>query len=509
MGIGRGDEEAVREVIVVPHDPVVEQVVLAAAMVDREARTRLARVIPDASYFPTAQFAHAWAGMLELERRRLDYDPVLLKKLVPDADVDHLAAIAAARPDAPNDLDEFVRILHWDANRARAASGPVSDLLAALRDPTHPPERVRALARAVGASFDGGVGAGRYIQDSNEVARSQAAEIRKRLTTGSIHPYGLAGLDVYEVGAEDGGVTCGGEPRTLPGSSPGFLTLITGWTSEGKSSFAANIALGLARQRRKGLYCAWEPKSGVTLETMACISLGYSRSRLLQGKLSPRPYSVEELATHERRMVEIGKYVQFMSNPFREAAPDPKGRRKTNDYNLALVQEHIATSGAEWVIFDLWERCLEDDDPKVLSRALWKTQGMAEALNFHGIILAQQLIKSQNVRADRRPTLANVHGSAAYTHVVDTAMGVYRPGRWKPGVADDTMEVEFLKGRAMRVAPTAVEMRWNGDTGALSGGRTIRPTAESIAAGGDDAFDGMFQSPKGGGRSFPPRRRRE
>lgn len=238
------------------------------------------------------------------------------------------------------------------------------------------------------------------------------------------------------------------------------------------SSLLANIALGLSKQKRRGLYCAWEPKAGLTLELLAAVDLAMSRKRFLQGARAKHPLTDAELTQHAQRMAEIEPYVQFMSNPFRRRTK----ARMTNDTNLDEVQEHIVAAGVDWVIFDLWERCLVDTDPGALADALWRTQAMAEELGFHAIVAAQQNIRNEKVRADMRPTVETIKGSSSYAEVADDIILIFRPGRWKPKVGDTT--IEFHRAKARYDVEFAVEAQWDGETGRITGGRTI-PTIQA------------------------------
>ena len=60
--------------VVVPVDAVNEQVILAAAMVDAAARADLVMRLQPDHFFVDAHKA-AWAGIQEMERRKLAYDP--------------------------------------------------------------------------------------------------------------------------------------------------------------------------------------------------------------------------------------------------------------------------------------------------------------------------------------------------------------------------------------------------------------------------------------------------
>jgi replicative DNA helicase len=328
--------------------------------------------------------------------------------------------------------------------------GPIKDLLEAIRDPRHPPDRVRAFARRVAETLSGH-GSARFLVDAGELVRIQVAEIRERIEGKRSYPFGVPTLDRYE----------DGELRLTMGAAPGKVTVLTGLSGSGKSTLAAHIALGLARQRRRVLFGAWEPGEGMTLELLACFSCGMSRSALLGGKLSQ-----DELTKLEKTMRSISQWVSFMANPFYRR----DGGKASNERNLDLIEEHIAASRADVFIADLWERALETDDTGEEKRALFRQQAMCKDLGVHAILLAQQR-KDVEQRADKRPTREGIKGSGAWFEVADTLLGTHRPAMWKR-MEDNTLEVAVIKQRWGK-GMLCVEFDWNPDRGSIENGRSV------------------------------------
>jgi len=484
--------------VVVHVDVVTEQAIIAAAIVDDAVRAALLKRFPPEAFQDETHRA-GWRALHDLQRRGLAFDSPTFHQLLGDAArfayFSELVEIHG--PDAPPaaNLEFLTDALSWDRQRVAAASGPVASLLEALHDPKSAPERVRALARHVGEAFDGGAGAGRWLHDRAELVRSQVEDLRVRVAGRATYPYGIEGLDEYEDGATDDrtGGDIGGTRRMIPGAAPGMITLLAGHSGSGKSTLAGHMALGLARQRRRGLYCAWEPQSGMTLELLACLSLGWSRTALIQGKdqRSPRaPMPHEQVVEVEERMHAIGKYVAFMSNPFRRA----RAERATNATNLDVFQEHLAAvPGASWAICDLWDRCLEDTRPDEEKRALFRQQAMALEQGVHVVLLAQQR-KDVEGRQDKRPTREGITGSGAWTQVADTILAPYRPGQWK-SVLDDKIEINVLKQRWGRW-PLCISYDWDGDKGSLANARSV--AYEHPSEGGVGGVEDVFQAPEAG-----------
>src|SRR5207253_1950515 len=135
---------------------------------------------------------------------------------------------------------------------------------------------------------------------------------------------------------------------------------------------------------RNLLYGAWEMSAGMTLELLACISLGWSRSELVEG-LGPVATPEGRFQLQERMTV-LSKRIRIMGNPFRRRA----GEKSSNEKNLDVVQGYIADSGCEVFVGDLWKRCLRSTEPDEEEEALIRQQAMVEELHVHAILLQQQ-----------------------------------------------------------------------------------------------------------------------
>jgi len=460
----------------IPFDPINEQIVLAAAATDPEARAKLVKTFrPD--HFLVEAHRPLWAAMQELERRRLDYEPAVLQRLG-SGDVNYLEKLVQARPEAPAgaNLDHHVATMHWDHLRATVAQGPMTALLDAFRRPQEAPERVRALARQVADSLNV-TAAGRFLRDAQTLVDEAMRGIRQRRLGHACWPYGVDGLDVHENGARDEkGRDISGRMRTLPGAAPGQVTVLTSVSGGGKTTMAARIALGQVAQGRKVLYGAWEMGGPMTLEVLACMSLGWSRTDLTEGR-----FGEEEERELERRMDELCQWVRFMDNPFQRN----RGGRESNERNMDLVQQHIEDSAVDVFVADLWERCLVGDEPSEEKRALYRQQAMAEETRTHHILLAQQRIKDIEQRSDKRPTREGIKGSSAYVDIADTILAPHRPALWKR-MDDDRLEVIFWKQRHGKW-PLVVEFDWDAEFGSITNGRGI--PFEPIGNGGGELQD--------------------
>lgn len=487
------DEEPKKKVpegerVLIPHDPVNEIAVIACALCDVTLLDKLLRrILPD--HFIAREAREGWAALGEVRRRGLSVDRQSVNAVAGESVANFLIGVAQTPPS--ENVDWHVTNLLWDSARATAARGPVPSFLEALRDPKAEPERVRSLARQVALAFDGHEDR-RYLCEPNRLVREQMLEIEARVAGHASFPYGIPGLDYYDPAGLSGEST---RRRMLPGTAPGQITVLTAVSGGGKSTTVANMAIGIAfpdgvdsdAPGRKLLYGAWEMNSGMSLELMSCISLGWSRSDLVEG--------IGPVSTHEGRlqlnvrMERIATRIRFLAMPFRRQT----GEKPSNDRNLDLLQGYIADSGCEVFVGDLWKRCLRDTSPEAEEDALIRQQAMVEDLRIHAILLQQQRMKDIEQREDKRPTREGIKGSGAWIEVADTIIGTHRPALFKR--MDDTkIELIVLKQRYGKW-PLAVECEWDAERGSISGGRPVEYDRPGEASELDSDF--LRQNDKG------------
>lgn len=473
----------------IPHDVLNEQVVIAAAMVDKQARaTLISRVRPE--HFQDTDHALAWAALRRCEAQgHAPTATALVKVSGGRVDKKYLDDLLAANPTAPKDLRFHIEALQWDTTRAKAVHGPLSELLRALQDPGTPPDRVRALARQLPVALQGS-STRTHMRDNAQLVAGHRHTLRERMKGIGLFPTGIEGLDYYpENSMDDDGNDVSGEPMLVPGMEPGKVTTVTAISGGGKSTITCLIALLQARmcaERGQGkvLFGSWEMSPEDTLELMACISCGISRNRVKTGRITQG-----ELKLLTDRMDMIAQWVRFVDMPFHK----DRGVRHTHDEVLDVIHGYIADSGANLAIFDLWRRAfrrMRDESDE--SEALYRQQAIAEETGCHCILVQQQRLKDIETRQNPVPTREGIKGSSAWVDVSDTILGVHLPGLMKR-VSRNVLQLHVLKQRFGRW-PLVVEYQWDGDlvklsqpqlvwdmaigdeTRACSGGASSKPT---------------------------------
>lgn len=465
---------------VVPLDPVNEQVVIAAACVSKEVADELLPTVP-ADHFFGRGHAKAWDTLRELQRRGMYYDPATITQMSGgEVDVSYLETLLKERPARPPNLRHHVDALRWDKARVDAARGPLGALLAALHDVTTPPDRVRQLARQIGESF-AGHGSDRYIATAADVSRLQSKTLLERLEGLACYSYGIPSLDTYADGPNFG------KPRMIPGTAPGKITCFTGTSGSGKTTIACQVILEMARQKRSCLVGAWETGPGPTLELMASMSLGFSRTDVMTGQYNRE--DVRDLCTEMER---IGEYVKFFRLPFGRARAE-RGA-SANDRQLDIIRQVMADSRCEVFLADLMRRAMKETKPDDEEQFLFRLQADGEELGVHQIWLHQILSKELERRPDKRPTRDALKGSFSWIEVPDTVIGWHREALWKD-VADDRVQGIVMKQR-YGDWPMAVEFKWDKEYGVISDGVSV----DYARPGETDDLDVFMGGGRGRGR---------
>ncbi len=484
------------ESVKIPVDAVNEVVLIAAAIVllgsDVDAAAKLLR-IPSDSFFGKGH-SEAWAALQELSRLGLAYDPATVRQVSSgQVDTDLLDGYVRERPALPPNLNHHVERVKWDRARIEVVRGPLTAFMEALKDGGAEPSKVRALARNIGNAFDG-FGDKRFLRDPQALVREHSQELTERREGIAVYPYGIPALDFYgpgdtrtRLGVEE---SIDGKPRLVPGAYPRDITLLTATSGGGKTTVAACIALAQAKLGRRVLHGAWEVGPGRTLELMAAISLGYPRSDLMTGE-----YSKEEQSELEAEMERISEFVRFFDLPFGRN----RGEKQQNDRNLDLIQEHVALSGCDVFIADLFHMSMVEHGYGLESNALYRMKAITVEERCHTILLHQTNSKKADALDDQRPTRELLKGDGAWIEVSDTIIGCHIPGLSKQ-VPRDRIEFPILKQR-YGVWPQLVECEFDADYATIGAGRTI-PYARNENDGDGDLLGASLtrRSRFGGGR---------
>lgn len=402
--------------------------------------------------FLVAKNCALWRVFRKIADGGLTYSYELVRQLLSTEGAEvsetYLDEIDSERQIPPN-LEWHIETLRWDATRARVFSGSLAELVADMNDPRVAVDRAVSTARAVVRALEGGAGR-RFIRRPDEIRTVYTNELRRRRTEGNFYPSGFDAVDGL----------------MSEGFMPGNTAIVTGLSGCGKSTFAAKLAVNLARIGRKPLMCVWEMGSISTFDLMMAILTGIRLDDVVKGR-----YTDEQLRRLDRATAWVAKHIRFMENAFFGAIASEGKQRRSNQRNLDILEGYIAESGCDEIIMDLWDRLLADQSPDAVTDALYRQQNMHREYNVHGTLLVQLRLKDVEKRADKRPTRESIKGVGTFVEVADLIFGVHRDAQFKD-VPDNTLELICLKQRKGK-PNWAVRFGWDGTNSQITGGEEV------------------------------------
>lgn len=445
------------------YDAANELTVIGIAARDSDERRKLVRRIsPDTFQEP----AHStiWKVLTELEDKKLDYEkPVLidlLNRVKGRTEYYDLLESARRSPASRHNVEYYVEALEQDALRARLLRGKMPQILESLKDTSVSFDELESLARNFANSFKGA--RRNHIRKPGFLFRDYQADLEIRKVSGGISPLGYP---VFDSNLTEGFK----RKRTI---------VLSGLPGSGKSTFALFMAMKLAAQGRKPLFCCWEMPVQSALDVCAAIATRIELRRIVQGELDD---------DEELRVKKVVKWlsikIEWMENPWLDIRKANRSRRHSNDMNLDYLESVLAESASDVVFYDLWERCLSDLAPSEVTHALIRMQELHKVYNVCGILVHQINLKDVEKRPDKRPTRDALKGTGAYVEIADLILAVHRVGQLKSGVADTFFETLCLKQRK-GATNWAVGWDWDGARCQITNPR-VTPFTPSI----DDLSD--------------------
>lgn len=470
-GRRRSDDERPKLDLKVKIDVISEIAMMRSCCKDERVRKKYAPIVPP-DYFLGPGHADIWGGVVELNRRGLDYSRDVMQGIIGEelaATLDGYVSRAGAEVESDRNLVQHVASLKWDKARADVAGVLLPEFYEALRDPTTDPANLQLLADKVAKALR--VRDLRHLRGVDSVMTEMERELRGRLEGTSIVRLGIHDLDFYGpddyvvrngvsvcLGMDENGNRDNPYPRIVPGMAPGMNTVITGESGSGKTVLTANVIIGLVMQEKRVLWGAWEQRPKYSLELITEIMTGISRGDMWAGM-----FGEEEIEELKYRGKHLRDFLMFFDSPFGRDAIKTKYRGEMNERNLNTVHEYVSTSGCNVAILDVFRDALEESRPEDEIRALKRIQGIAIETNSHIAMVQHINIKQAE---GGKPKRGNVMGTGDWINKADNAFAVWADRE------KHKLEVHILKQRHGRW-PLAVELDCDFEFSRIGKGRSI------------------------------------
>ena len=305
-------------------------------------------------------------------------------------------------------------------------SANVMEYVAIIRDKA----LLRGLAKAAGdilGMVQEGIG---EAQSTLEAAELKIYAIRRGRSAQDLTPVGQVLKPVLDrlnalASGEEGlpGLPSGfsAVDQKIHGLNRSDLVLLAARPGMGKSSFALNMALNVAKQSKKTVAVFSLEMSKEQLVTRLLSSEGLVElGRLLTGRLSPSDWGKVTQAARTLRQTDI----RIDDNPMLTVADMNAKCRRIEDLGLVVIDylQLMNSSGGKSYAGESRQQAVSD-----ISRML---KIMAKELDVPVLCLSQ-LSRANEKREDKRPMLSDLRDSGAIEQDADIVMFLYRDDYYK------------------------------------------------------------------------------
>ncbi len=239
--------------------------------------------------------------------------------------------------------------------------------------------------------------------------------------------------------------------QKIHGLNRSDLILLAARPGVGKSSFAMNMALNVARQSRKtvAVFSLEMSKDQLLIRLMASEGL-VDLSRLMTGRLSATDWGRITQAARTLRQTDI----RIDDNPMLTVADMNAKCRRLDNLGLVIVDylQLMSSSGGKSYAGENRQQAVSD-----ISRML---KIMAKELDVPVICLSQ-LSRANEKREDKRPMLSDLRDSGAIEQDADIVMFLYREDYYNREETENRNVAECIVAKNRHGETGKVPLRWS------------------------------------------------
>ena len=239
--------------------------------------------------------------------------------------------------------------------------------------------------------------------------------------------------------------------QKIHGLNKSDLILLAARPGVGKSSFAMNMALNVARQSQKtvAVFSLEMSREQLLVRLMASEGL-VELGKLMTGRLSASDWGKITQAARTLRQTDI----RIDDNPMLTAADMNAKCRRLDNLGLVIIDylQLMTSSGGKSYAGENRQQAVSD-----ISRML---KIMAKELNVPVICLSQ-LSRANEKREDKRPMLSDLRDSGAIEQDADIVMFLYREDYYNRDETDNHNTAECIVAKNRHGETGKVPLRWS------------------------------------------------
>ncbi len=368
----------------------------------------------DVEDFTTQQNRALFENMIALTACGSRVDIVTVTNAMPDVDVVWLTGLTLYTPSAAN-VEYYIRIVR-ERRQRREFYGDMSQVLQSVTE------------------------GGEFISEAETVLNKVIA-----LGSKDIRP---AGEYVDAVLAQFGKPRQGGiktgfffADSRLKGLRPGQLVVVAGTTGMGKTSFAMNVALNVAMEKRVAIFSLEMTRE--ELIERAVISL----ANVNESEMGQSPDAVKAIQSAGKSFRDLDLYIDDKGGAAVEYIKAQCHRIKPAliviDY-LGLMSMRQRKGGTR------------ENEVSATTRALKVLAKECKCV----VLLLAQLNREVDRRTDKKPMLADLRESGSIEQDADIVMFLHRPGKYDEKADQKAAVLDIAKYRNGQTG--AIELSWDG-----------------------------------------------
>jgi replicative DNA helicase len=368
----------------------------------------------DSADFTTSQNKALFENMIALYASGSSVDTVTVISAMPGVDVPWLTGLTMGTPSAAN-VEHYIRIVR-QARQRREFTGGMSGVIQAAADGGEfiaAAEDVLSGIIAIGSKDI--LPAGEYV----DAVIEQLGKPRKAgISTGFVM------VDLK-----------------LKGLRPGQLVVIAGTTGMGKTSFAMNVAMNVARKRRVAVFSLEMTRE--ELIGRAIISL----ANVNEGEMNQTREAGEAIRAAGQRVRALDMFIDDKGGATVEYIKAQCHRLKPDliviDY-LGLMDMRGRKGGTR------------ENEVSATTRALKVLAKECKCV----VLLLAQLNRGVDARPSKKPVLSDLRESGSIEQDADIVMFLHRPGKYDEKADQHAAALDVAKHRNGQTG--AIELSWDG-----------------------------------------------
>ncbi len=368
----------------------------------------------DSEDFTSPRNRELFEHMIALSACGSSVDLVTVINAMPDVDVTWLTSLTLGTPSAAN-VEHYIRLVR-DARQRREFAGDMSGVIQSVAEGGEYISAAEAVLNKVIALGS------KDIRRAGEYVDAVIAQFGKKREWGIRTGFLFADAN-------------------LRGLRPGQLVVIAGTTGMGKTSFAMNVAMNVAKEKRVAVFSLEMTRE--ELISRAIVSL----ANVNESEMGQAREAAEAIRAAGKAFKALDMYIDDKGGATVEYIKAQCHRIKP----ALIVIDYLG-------LMDMRQRKggTRENEVSATTRALKVLAKECKCV----VLLLAQLNRGVDNRADKKPVLSDLRESGSIEQDADIVMFLHRPGKYDEKADQKAAVLDIAKHRNGQAG--AIELSWDG-----------------------------------------------